>query len=136
MKRLDEKVAVSGQVHPEDLPDLARAGVRTLINNRPDGEEPGQPSAADLADAARKAGLAYHEIPIARGFPDAAVQDMADALETSPGPALAFCKSGTRSTYLWALARARAGDDPEELRAKAEAAGYDLSPIAPLMQSH
>lgn len=135
MKRLDEKVSVSGQVRPEDLPELARAGVRTVINNRPDGEEPGQPGAAELARTAQAFGLAYHEIPIARGFADADVEAMADALETSPGPALAFCKSGTRSTFLWALARARAGDDPEELRAKAEAAGYDLSPIAPLMQS-
>lgn len=136
MKRLDECMSVAGQVRPEDLPDIARSGVRTVINNRPEGEEPGQPGGAELAATAQALGLAYREIPISRGFPDEAVEEMANALEASPGPVLAFCKSGTRSTYLWALARARAGDDPEDLRAKAAAAGYDLGPIAPLMQSH
>lgn len=129
MKRLDDKVFVGGQVRPEDLPDIARAGVRTIVNNRPDGEEPGQPTAAELSRAAQALGLAYHEIPIAGGIPAAAVEDMADALATAPGPLLAFCRSGTRSTYLWALARAREGESADDLRAKAAAAGYDLRPI-------
>lgn len=133
MKQLDEHISVAGQIRPEDLPDIARAGVRTVINNRPDGEEPGQPTTAELAQTAQALGLAYHHIPIAGGVPAAAVEDMADALQTSPGPTLAFCKSGTRSTYLWALARARDGADPAELTAKAAQAGYDLKPIAPLL---
>ena len=133
MKRLDERVFVGGQIRPEDLPDIARAGVRTIVNNRPDGEEAGQPTAAELSRTAQALGLAYHDVPIAGGIPDAAIEDMADALETSPGPVLAFCKSGTRSTYLWALARARGGADPAALDATAAEAGYDLRPITPLL---
>lgn len=135
MKRLDARTYVGGQIRPEDLPEIARAGVRTIISNRPDGEEPGQPTADELSRAAQALGLAYHHIPIAGGLPEAAITDMADALQTSPGPALAFCKSGTRSTYLWAVARARDGDDPAELSAKAAEAGYDLRPIAQLLRA-
>jgi uncharacterized protein (TIGR01244 family) len=66
---------------------------------------------------------------VAGGISQPQVAQMVDALAQAEGPVLAFCRSGTRSTYLWALARARLGDDAEELSAKAAAAGYDLSPI-------
>ena len=63
------------------------------------------------------------------GFTAAQIEAMAAALAEADGPVLAFCRSGTRSTLLWALARGRAGEDAAALAAKAEAAGYDLSPI-------
>lgn len=128
MKRLEPDVLVSGQV---DAADVATLGVRTLVNNRPDGEEPGQPTSAELEAAARAAGLAYRHIPVAGGVSRADVEAMAEALEA--GPILAFCRSGTRSTYLWALARASRGVDPATLVRQAAEAGYDLSPILPLL---
>ena len=134
MPILDEKVAVAGQVRPGQLAGLAADGFTTLINNRPDGEEPGQPSAGELADAAAAAGLAYHHIPVAGGFGPDQVAAMAAALEAAEGRVLAFCRSGTRSTFLWALAEATLGADAEELIAKAAAAGYDLGPIAGYLQ--
>jgi len=124
LKRLDGTTLVAGQIQPEDVAGLE---VRMLVNNRPDGEEPGQPSSAEMEAAARAAGLGYRHIPIAGGFTEADVEAMAEALEA--GPALAFCRSGTRSTWLWALARASRGADPEALAASAAAAGYDLSPL-------
>jgi len=124
MKQLDDRTWVAGQVSPEGIASLS---VRILVNNRPDGEEPGQPSSAEMESAARAAGLDYRHIPIAGGFTEADVEAMAQALEV--GPALAFCRSGTRSTWLWALARASRGADPEALAAAAAAAGYDLSPL-------
>lgn len=126
---------VAGQVAPGDIAGLAASGVTTIVNNRPDGEEGGQPTSAEIGEAATTAGIAYVHLPVAGGFSAEQVAEMADALEP-PGVVLAFCKSGTRSIFLWALARARLGDDPAELHAKAEAAGYDLSPIARYLQTH
>jgi uncharacterized protein (TIGR01244 family) len=126
--RLDELVWVSGQIDPADLPEIKAQGVAVIVNTRPDYEEPGQPMSAEVESAARAAGLAYRHIPVAGGFSQAQVEAMAEALEE--GPALAFCRSGTRSTYLWALARASRGADAEALIGRAAEAGYDLGPIA------
>jgi uncharacterized protein (TIGR01244 family) len=130
MKRLDDRVFVAGQIGPEDLPAIKAAGVTAIINNRPDGEEPGQPSTAEIAAAAQAAGLSYRHVPMAGGLDAALVQEMADALAETDGPLLAYCRSGTRSAYLWALAESQRGVGGDELMRKAAAAGYDLSPIA------
>ncbi|MEA3048175.1 MAG: hypothetical protein QOG84_11 [Sphingomonadales bacterium] len=121
---------MAGQIAPADI---AALDVRIVVNNRPDGEEPGQPLSADIAAAARAAGLDYRDIPIAGSISAAEVQAMAEALDA--GPALLFCRSGTRSTWLWALARASRGGDPDQLVAAAAEAGYDLGPILPYLRS-
>jgi uncharacterized protein (TIGR01244 family) len=105
-----------------------------IVNNRPDEEEPGQPSAAELEAAARAAGLDYRHVPVGSGFSASQVEAMTEALEAAQGAVLAFCRSGTRSTLLWALARSQQGDAADELTRKAAAAGYDLRPIAALLQ--
>jgi uncharacterized protein (TIGR01244 family) len=130
MKQLDARIAVSGQIAPEDVAGLR---VAMIVNNRPDGEEPGQPASAAIEAAARAAGVAYRHIPVAGGFSPPQVARMAEALDAVEGPVLAFCKSGTRSTFLWALARSRMGEDADDLAGKAAAAGYDLSPIRALL---
>lgn len=129
MQRLEESVAVAGQIRPEEVAGL---GVAMIINNRPDGEEPDQPASAEIEAAARAAGIAYRHIPVAAGLSTGQVEAMAEALEH--GPALAFCRSGTRSTYLWALARASRGAPAEDLAERAAAAGYDLGPILPYLR--
>lgn len=134
MKRLDERVSVAGQIMPADIPSLAKAGFTTIINNRPDDEEPGQPAGAALEAAAHAAGLAYRHIPVASGFSAGQVEAMSSALADADGPVLAFCRSGTRSTFLWALARAHQGEDSQELMRKAAAAGYDLTPLLPYLR--
>ena len=126
LTQIADGVFVAGQIAPEEIADL---GVAMIVNNRPDGEEPGQPTSDAIGAAAKAAGVEYRHIPVAGGFSLPQVAQMADALATANGPVLAFCKSGTRSTYLWALARARLGDDSETLVGQAAAAGYDLSPI-------
>lgn len=131
MKRIDEATIVAGQIHPEEVAALAAVGVRMVVNNRPDGEEPGQPAGAEIEEAARAAGLAYRHIPVGSGgLSSDLVREMADAIDASDGILLAFCRSGTRSTYLWALARSQQGAGRTELMEKAAAAGYDLSPLA------
>jgi uncharacterized protein (TIGR01244 family) len=133
-RKLDDTISVAGQIAPEDIAEAARQGFTYIINNRPDGEAPGQPSGAEMEAAAKAAGLGYAAIPITHaGFSEAQVIAMGKALDEATGPVLAFCRSGTRSTLVWALARARAGDNAPELAAKAAAAGYDLSPIRALL---
>ncbi|MEA3053700.1 MAG: hypothetical protein QOG72_2603 [Sphingomonadales bacterium] len=132
MRRLDDTTLVApSQIFPADIPALAAQRIRLIVNNRPDGEELGQPSSAEIEAAARAAGLDYRHIPIAGGFPAAQVEAMAEAL--GQGPVLAFCRSGTRSTYLWALARSSRGGDAETLLRRAAEAGYDLGPLLPYL---
>ncbi|HYI40814.1 MAG TPA: TIGR01244 family sulfur transferase [Allosphingosinicella sp.] len=132
MRRLDQTTFVFvGQLDVGDVDEAAAAGIRLIVNNRPDGEEPGQPSSAEIEAATRAAGLDYRHIPISAGLPPEQVEAMAQALEQ--GPVLAFCRSGMRSTFLWALARAARGAPAEESVAAAAAAGYDLGPIRGLL---
>lgn len=132
MRPLDETTFVSPrQIVPGDIRTLAAAGIRLIVNNRPDGEEPAQPSYAEIERSAHAAGLDYRHIPISGGFPADRIEAMAEALEQ--GPTLLFCRSGTRSTYLWALARTSGGADVEGLIRRAAEAGYDLRPLRPLL---
>lgn len=131
MIALDERTLVAGQIAPADLPGIAAAGVALVVNNRPDGEEPGQPAAAEIEAAAEATGLSYRFIPVFGGFPRHAVEALAAALDEAEGKTLLFCRSGTRSTFLWALARASRGADPEMLIARGAEAGYDLAPLRP-----
>jgi uncharacterized protein (TIGR01244 family) len=133
-RKLDDSISVTGQISPQDIAEAARQGFTFVINNRPDGEQPGQPTSAEMEAAAKAAGLGYAAIPITHaGFSEEQVAAMSDALAAATGPVLAFCRSGTRSTLVWALARSRAGDDTAELADKAAGAGYDLSPIRALL---
>ena len=126
---LDDSTFVSGQIAPEDVAQAAALGVTMIVNNRPDGEEPGQPMAAEIAAAAEAAGIGYRHIPVAGGFAPDQVAAMAEALGAAEGKVLAFCKSGTRSTFLWALAEKQRGADGAAIIERAASAGYDLSPL-------
>jgi uncharacterized protein (TIGR01244 family) len=129
-RKLDDSISVFGQLTPDDVAEAKAQGFTTLVNNRPDDEQPGQPTGAEIEAAARANGLDYVAIPVDHsGFAEWQVEAMADALEQAQGPVLAFCRSGTRSTFLWALARGQMGDDGDALVAKAAAAGYDIGPI-------
>ena len=130
---LDDRVLVAGQIRPDQIAEAAVLGVTTIVNNRPDGEEAGQPTAAEIEAAAKAAGLAYRSIPISGGFGPDQIAEMAEAMEAAEGKLLAFCRSGTRSTFLWALARHRLGGDGPTIFRQAEAAGYDLSPLRPYL---
>lgn len=133
--KIDESISVAPQIRPEDVPALAAAGFAHIINNRPEGEEFGQPSGAEIAEAAEAAGLGYTAIPVTPGgFSMAQVEAMAEALRSAQGPVLAYCRSGTRSCNLWALATAYKGGEPDALVAKGAGAGYDLSGIRPALE--
>lgn len=134
IRQLDDKTLVSGQLRPDEVAALKDQGVTMLVNNRPDNEDEGQPGSAEMEAAARTAGLEYRHIPIRYGIGPADVEAMRDALRaTGDGKLLAFCRSGNRSTLAWAVARAEDGADPDELRSCAEAAGFNLGPVAHLL---
>ncbi|WP_116090460.1 TIGR01244 family sulfur transferase [Sphingomonas crusticola] len=133
-RTLDSSISVFGQIEPDDIATAKAQGFTTIINNRPDDEQPGQPDSAEIEAAAHEAGLTYVAIPVDHsGFAEWQIAAMADTLEKADGPVLAFCRSGTRSTFLWALARNRLGDEGEALIAKAAGAGYDLNSIRPIL---
>lgn len=121
--------AVSDQVMPGDVADLARQGFASIICSRPDGEEPGQPDADLVRAAAEAAGLSFHHIPVSGGvFPDEAVQAFGAARRSAGGKVLAYCRTGTRAVTLDALANVE-GLPAQALIERARGAGYDLSPL-------
>ena len=130
LKRINDHVSVSGQIQPEDVAALKAAGFVAIVNNRPDGESPDQPEGAAIEAAARAAGLDYYAIPLGReGVSPDMVEKTKSVLEGSAGPVFCFCRSGTRSTTLWALSQA--GDAPaDQIIAQAAEAGYDMSHLA------
>lgn len=133
-RTLSDSVLASPQITLADLAEAKSAGVSLVINNRPDGEDPSAPQGADIESAAKSAGLDYIAIPIGHsGFSDVQVDEMIAALDKADGGVLAYCRSGTRSTLLWALAKAKGGTAPDDIARAAMAAGYDVSPVRPML---
>ncbi|MEL6529693.1 MAG: TIGR01244 family sulfur transferase, partial [Pseudomonadota bacterium] len=124
----------SPQIELEDINAAKEAGVTLIVNNRPDGEEPSAPQGAEIEAAASDAGLGYVAIPIGQaGFSEVQIDAMIEALSQAKGKVLAYCRSGTRSTFLWALAQAKLGMEPDAISNAASVAGYDISPMRPML---
>lgn len=133
--KLTPSLSVSPQITPKDLEEAAAAGFTSIINNRPDGEAPDQPRNDELAATAQRLGLEYRTIPIVPGqMSDDQVAAFKKALADMKGPTLAFCRTGTRSAILWALASAR-DMAPEEILKTAASAGYDLDALRPRLEA-
>lgn len=135
-RRLTDTMFAAPQIGLEDVEAAREQGIVLIINNRPDGEEPDAPQGAEIAAAAEAAGIGYAAIPVTHaGFSMPQLDAMIAAIAGADGPVLAYCRSGTRSTLLWSLAQARQGRDPNELSRIAAGAGYDLSPIRPMLDA-
>lgn len=129
-RRVTDEISVSPQISLEDVEAAARAGFKTIINNRPDGEEPVQPSGHEIEAAARQAGLAYFHVPVRGGPTPEQVETTRTILAEAQEPILAFCRSGTRSIVTWSLVQAASGArSRDELIALGRQAGYDLSGV-------
>lgn len=135
-RTIDSHFLASPQIALDDVTRAKELGVAFIVNNRPDGEEPSAPQSADIEARATAEGLGYAYIPVS---PGGFSQDQVDALEAivadGERKVLGYCRSGTRSTFLWALTRARLGDDVADLVGKAADGGYDLTPIRPMMDA-
>ena len=126
-----ERFAVAPQVQAADMQAAADAGYSTVICNRPDGEEDGQPTVAELRDAAHSAGIAFHHIPVSGGaFPAEAIAAFARVRREADGKVLAYCRTGTRSITLDTLANVEQLSADARIE-RARQAGYDLSPLRP-----
>ena len=127
--QLTETIGVAGQIGLEHVPAIAAAGYKVLVNNRPDGEDPGQPGSADIQAAALAAGLEYHHLPVtAMNFPGPDVARMGGLFDDDARPVLAFCRTGTRCANLWVVTRA--GAERVQAEERARALGYDLGMAA------
>lgn len=126
-RQLAPDFSVAAQITTDDVRRAAEAGFKTIVVNRPDGEDPGQPSEAEIKAAAQAVGLGFRSLPYQGQTPPGVVAETAAVLEANKGPVLAYCRTGKRSTMAWALAQALMGTRrPDEIIALAGKAGYDL----------
>ncbi|WP_306151549.1 TIGR01244 family sulfur transferase [Roseovarius sp. MMSF_3281] len=134
-RKLSDDFSVSPQIDVSEVEAVVQAGFKSILCNRPDGEEYGQPHYDDVAKAAEAAGLEVRSVPIVSGMvtPQAA-QDFAQALEEMPKPILAYCRTGTRCTMLWSLVKY---DDlgADEILNATRAAGYDMGGLVRQLQA-
>lgn len=133
---IDDSLSVAGQITRDDIAAFAKEGYGTIINNRPDGEEPGQLSHEDAAAEAAKHGMTYHYIPVlTHTITRKDVVAHQNAVLRGQQKVLAHCRSGTRSYLLWALARALYdGESPLKLVAQGALKGYDLRILPSLVE--
>ncbi len=136
LRTIDPSIAVAPQIEPDAIAELKAAGFTHIVNNRPDGEDFGQPDGDAIAAAAAAAGMQYSAIPVTHaGFSHPQIDAMAAVMAEADGAVLAYCRSGTRSCNLWALAAVKGGAHPDTVMAKAAAAGYDLTGLRPLLDA-
>jgi len=133
--KLSDSLGVAAQITPGDVAEIAAAGYRVLVNNRPDGEEATQPGGAAIAAAARSAGIEYHHMPVtAHSFPGPDFGAMVKLLDDPGRPVLAFCRSGTRCANLWVASRA--ATEREQAVAIARQFGFDLAMATAYISGH
>ena len=124
--KLTESLAVAAQITPLEVAQVAAAGYRVLINNRPDGEEASQPKSADIEAAAAAVGLEYYHMPVnALNFPGEEFTAMCQLMADEDKPVLAFCRTGTRCANLWVASKT--GEEREAAISEARRLGFDLS---------
>lgn len=133
IRKLTDDLSVTGQISAVDVAALKQAGFATIMCNRPDDETADQTPFDEIADAARSWDMSVASVPVSNGaFGPEEARRFAEALEKLPKPAIAYCRSGMRSTTLWAMSQA--GEKPtEDIFKVAQNAGYDLTPMAPLL---
>ena len=134
-KPLTPTLSVTAHLSEADVVQAARDGFLAIINNRPDGEDRTQLSSDTIRRLAAQHGMEYAFVPVVSGKIGAEeIAGMAQAMARLKAPALAFCRSGTRSTTLWALSQAGLLLTTEIL-ATAAAAGYDLAALKPQLDA-
>lgn len=138
MKKVTDKLSISAQIDADDIARAAQDGFTLIINNRPDGEEAGQPTAAENRAAAQKHGMSYVYIPVVPGqISEKQVREFQAAVASAKGPVLAHCRTGTRALQLWTIGEALdgriSGEEVMELGARL---GIDLSGAKKWLDAH
>ncbi|MBM3609091.1 MAG: TIGR01244 family phosphatase [Alphaproteobacteria bacterium] len=133
IRRINERISVAPQIVETDVAEIAAAGFRTLMNNRPDGEGADQTPDEKIRAAAAAAGINYIYLPVVSGqMTPQNVEDFRNVLAAAEGPVLAYCRTGTRCTNLWALAEA-GNQSADSIISSAAYAGYDVRGLAPVI---
>jgi sulfide:quinone oxidoreductase len=128
IRRISDTLSVSPQIEAADVPEIVRLGFKSIVCNRPDGEQEGQPLFEDIATAARSQGLEFVFQPVSSGLvTDDNARDFSSIVNGLPAPVLAYCRTGTRCTVLWALGEAAAAKPIDGIVNQAAGAGYNLS---------
>ena len=135
-RQLDDRTMVGGQIAPDEIAALADQGVTMVVNNRPDGEDVGQPTSEEIEAAAKAAGVDYRHVPIARGLGPSDIEAMRDAMHAAgEGKLFAFCRSGNRSTLAWAVAKSEDGMKRADIERCVTDAGFNVGPVAHLLRT-
>jgi uncharacterized protein (TIGR01244 family) len=130
LMQLAPGLTAAGGLSADNLEALAASGVKTIINNRPDNEDPGQLPADEARALCAAHGIAYHHIPfVAATLTKADIDAFEKVLASEKQPMVAHCRSGTRSTMIWALTRMRQGEDAAALVALGARNGVDISAL-------
>ncbi len=127
-KKISDNLSVSSQLRLEDIAFLKAEGIKTIICNRPDGEDPGQLEHDKIQQEAIKNKMEFHFMPVASGkMTPQDGDDFYNIIHNAPEPIHAYCRTGTRCSILWALSELKAGTAREQILGQASQAGYDLS---------
>ena len=130
LHQLTANLSVSEQLNIDDIPAIVAAGIKTVICNRPDNEGQDQPASAALREACLAKDITWHYMPInPQLITDEQGMQFGELIKSTESPALAFCRSGTRCTNLWALSQAP-DRSIEEILGLAKSAGYDISALS------
>jgi len=134
-RKLSDEISVASQIGPDDIADIAAAGFRSIVCNRPDGEAFDQPAFAKIEQAAKAAGLEIVWQPIVSGsLSPADGARFGEIVDGLAKPVLAYCRTGTRCTALWSLSQAGQMPSEDVVRAAAEA-GYDMRGLLPQLEA-
>lgn len=138
LNKLEDGFYAAPQITESDFEAFAAHGIKTIVNNRPDGEEPGQMTAERARALAERHGIEYHHIPMTVPTLGPELIDRFEQVVTSaPRPIVAHCRSGTRSCILWSLTEAgRGARSVDETLQCAATGGYDLSQMRPMIESY
>lgn len=135
IRRITPDFYVSPQISVEDIPGIVQAGIKRVICNRPDEEVPPAFQQDAIEASARAAGLEFVVCALThQSMVPAVIDENRAFIDTAPGPALAYCASGTRSTIAWAIGMANDLDHDEIIEAAAQA-GYDIRGLKPTLQA-
>ena len=127
--QINQQLSISGQITLEEITELAQHGIKTLICNRPDGEEPNQLAASQIKAAAEKMGIKFVNIPVpGRVIPESSLNEFIEALKNTDDKVHAYCRTGMRSSIFWGLSKAKQ-KSVNEVLSEAKSLGFDLSPV-------
>ena len=138
MKHLFDNIYVAGQISATDFPSLVEAGIKVIINNRPDNEEPGQLPSTDAQALAEQHSIEYHYLPMANGqpLPETLVSDFKAIVDKTDGLILTHCRSGMRSSFIWALGQIPEGNiTVDQAIDSAQNAGIPLANARSVLES-